>query len=250
MALSERATLLFFFAFYLNSSKNVYRPLIILLAKLSGTIRSTLYLYLQKIRSYLNWSLRVSLFLKILTSLTVCILLPSCITTKPFPLQNTIEHNCTPKATFNPSTVNITSSGVFSFSSKNQNFNYDLKNSQWACKVPNTPIVNTFEQVDAQMILETINSKKNKSSEVITKNIKLTPRTEFRSYVTKHCDLLGLSYLFQLDASPNKKVIGCQINMLANSAIMWKQLNDDPSIQVAYLPIYQPFFNQYLNSIE
>ena len=190
------------------------------------------------------------LFLKILTSLAVCVLLPSCITTKSVSSQNTIKPNCTPKATFTPSTVNITSSGVFSFFSKNQNFNYDLKNSKWACELPNTPIVNTFEQIDAQMVLETINSKKNKSSEVITKNIELTPRTEFRSYVTKHCDMLGLSYLFELDAGPNKKIIGCQVNVLANSAIMWKQSNNDPSVQIAYLPIYQPFFNQYLNSIE
>jgi hypothetical protein len=192
----------------------------------------------------------VPLFLKIFTSLAVCVLLPSCITTKSVSSQNTIEPICTPKATFTPSTVNITSSGVFSFFSKNQNFNYDLKNSKWACKLPNAPIVNTFEQVDARMILETINTKRNKSSEVITKKIELTPRTEFRSYVTKHCDMLGLSYLFELDAGLNKKIIGCQINVSANSAIMWKKMNNERLVQVAYLPIYQPFVNQIFNLIE
>ena len=37
------------------------------------------------------------------------------------------------------------------------------------------------------------------------------------------------SYLFELEAGPNKKIIGCQITVSANSAIMWKKLDSASS---------------------
>ena len=195
------------------------------------------------------WTWRVFLSLKVLITLALCILLQSCTTITPPSSKYNVQTNCAPKTTFRPSTVNITSSGVFSFLAKKQNFNYDLKNAKWVCKTPDNRVVNKFDQVDAEFILEAIISKKDRSSDVITKDVKLAPKTEFRSYVTIQCDLLGLSYLFELEAGPNKKIIGCQITVSANSAIMWKKLDSAFSVQVAYLPIYQPFINQFLNSI-
>ena len=196
------------------------------------------------------WTWRIFMFLKTFITLTICVALQSCSTTTPFPSKNNDQSNCAPKATFNPSKVNVSSSGVFAFLSKKQNFNYDFINYKWICKKPIAPIVARFEQPDAKLLLKSIISKKNNASEVITKNIELAQKTQFHSYVTKQCDQLGLSYLFELEAGLNKKIIGCQINASANSAIMWKKMNNERLAQVAYLPIYQPFVTQIFNSIE
>ena len=96
------------------------------------------------------------MFLKTFITLTICVALQSCSTTTPFSSKNNDQSNCTPKATFNPSEVNVSSSGVFAFLSKKQNFNYDFINYKWICKKPIAPMVARFEQPDAKLLLKSI----------------------------------------------------------------------------------------------
>lgn len=186
---------------------------------------------------------------KQLIGLFVCITLVSCSPSSLIGI-NKNDRLCEPTHSINPTSASVSSSGIFSLTDAKSKYFYNLESSTWVCNAPSAPIINSFKEVDAQLILRSIKSEKNKISDLVEQRIEFNQTMDLRSFVNDSCQKVGLSYLFELRGTTDEEIFGCQINTNIESAIMWQKSAKSPTVKVAHLPIYQPFINQILSYLE
>tara|TARA_B110000208_G_C11790242_1_gene437188 strand:+ start:153 stop:785 length:633 start_codon:yes stop_codon:yes gene_type:complete len=192
---------------------------------------------------------RIQMLAKQLIGLFCCFILASCSPNDLLEISKN-DQVCEPTHTIKPTSASVSSAGIFSLTDSKSNYLYDLRNSTWVCNAPSAPIINSFKEVDAQLILRSIKSEKNKISHLIEQRIEFNQTLDLRSFVNDSCQKVGLSYLFELRGTTDEEIFGCQINTNIESAIMWQKSAKSPTVKVAHLPIYQPFINQILSSLE
>ena len=186
---------------------------------------------------------------KQLIGLIFCFTLASCSHNALLEI-NKNDQFCEPTHSRMPTSASVSSAGIFSLTDSKSNYLYDLQNSTWICNAPSAPIINSFQEVDAQLILRSIKSEKNKISDLKEQRIEFNQSMDLRSFVNDSCQKVGLSYLFELRGKADEEIFGCQINATIESAIMWQKTAKGPTVRLAHLPIYQPFINQILSSLE
>ena len=160
------------------------------------------------------------------------------------------EKSCKPDVAFAPNTVEVNAKGIFNLKGKKFDYNYDLKNKNWTCGPFQSPSINSFYGKDAKQMSYALVAKQTDVADIMEQDLNVSLKTGARDFVTRQCQLIGLSYLFEIKDSPNVKIFGCQINPQIDSAIMWKSEVTTGSLQIAYLPLYQPFVSQLLRNIE
>jgi hypothetical protein len=165
-------------------------------------------------------------------------------------IKSSEEKSCKPDISFTPSSIEISSEGLFILKGTKSNFNYDLKNKNWTCRSFQSPLINSFYGKDAKQMSYALIARQTDVSDIMEQDLNVSLKTGIRDFVTRQCQLIGLSYLFEIKDSLNVKIFGCQINPKIDSAIMWKAEATTGSLQIAYLPLYQPFVSQLLRNIE
>ena len=165
-------------------------------------------------------------------------------------IKSSEEKSCKPDISFTPSSIEISSEGLFILKGTKSNFNYDLKNKNWICRSFQSPLINSFYGKDAKQMSYALIARQTDVSDIMEQDLNVSLKTGIRDFVTRQCQLIGLSYLFEIKDSLNVKIFGCQINPKIDSAIMWKAEATTGSLQIAYLPLYQPFVSQLLRNIE
>ena len=158
--------------------------------------------------------------------------------------------SCKPDISFTPSVIEVSSEGLFILKGIKSNYKYDLKNKNWTCRSFQSPLINSFSGKDAKQMSYALIARQTDVSDIMEQDLNVSLKTGIRDFVTRQCQLIGLSYLFEIKDSLNVKIFGCQINPKIDSAIMWKAEATTGSLQIAYLPLYQPFVSQLLRNIE
>ena len=151
---------------------------------------------------------------------------------------------CAPTQSFVPEMAKVTLSGAMVFSDKNLEYYFDLPSASWSCETPNSPVVNTFKDSNAQVLNLLVKKQNSKLQDILEIRLEFDRKQDFRDFVTSQCASQGLSYLFEVSGTVDQKIYGCQINPRVKSAIMWKQTSKTKFIELAYLPLYQPFVDR------
>ena len=165
-------------------------------------------------------------------------------------IKSSEEKSCKPDISFTPSAIEVSSEGLFILKGIKSNYKYDLKNKNWTCRSFQSPLINSFSGKDAKQMSYALIARQTDVSDIMEQDLNVSLKTGIRDFVTRQCQLIGLSYLFEIKDSLNVKIFGCQINPKIDSAIMWKAEATTGSLQIAYLPLYQPFVSQLLRNIE
>ena len=154
------------------------------------------------------------------------------------------EPYCAPAQSFVPEMAKVTLGGAMIFSNKNLEYYFDLPSDRWSCEIPNSPVVNTFKDINAQTLNLVLKKQNNKLQDILEIRLEFDGKQDFRDFVSSQCASQGLSYLFEVSGTADQKIYGCQINPRVKSAIMWKRTSRKKFIDLAYLPLYQPFVDR------
>ena len=171
----------------------------------------------------------------------------SCSPNFIFP-NSSATRNCEPNKSFTPSSATFTRSGQIIFATNKQEFYFGLVEKNWQCEKLKSKVINSFKVPSAQTFKFSLPTQDNSQPDILETRMNFDSSNEFQSFVSAQCASEGLSYLFEVSASAGQKIYGCQINPQISSAIMWKQTNLSSSIDIAYLPFYQPFVDRLLQS--
>ena len=154
--------------------------------------------------------------------------------------------HCPPAQSFIPAVAKVTLSGSLIFSDEMSEYYFDLPSDSWLCKIPSSPVVNVFKDSNAQALSVAVKKKNNNIQDILEIRLEFDGKQGFKNFVSKQCASQGLSYLFEVSETVEQKIYGCQINPQVKSAIMWKRTSRENFIELAYLPVYQPFVNRLI----
>ena len=185
------------------------------------------------------------MFLKAATILLASFFLVSCAPKSILPASSTMPQ-CKPDKKFKPLFAHVTIDGIVSLTDAEARYHYDLKNENWVCNQPKSQIINSFDAADALFIHSVLIDGTRKINDILETRMEFDSKKNLRLFVSEQCTLLGMSYLFEVEGAPNDIIYGCQINPQVNSAVMWKKTINKSFIELAYLPLYQPFINKIL----
>jgi len=154
---------------------------------------------------------------------------------------------CEPLKLFKPTHSKVTYDGLFIFSEDRLDYFYNISKNSWTCEKPKLKIVNIFNSRSTLILFNTIQEKNNAIYAMNETEITMGDMMDFKSFTTKKCTSQGLSYFFEIKSNENEKIYGCQLTPNISSAIMWKQTSQKPSINIAYISLYQPFIDKIFN---
>jgi hypothetical protein len=181
---------------------------------------------------------------KNLISLLLLMMISACSAEIKKPIINNLDL-CMPISSFVPTLSTITLDGIFVFSDNRSNYFYNIRNNEWSCENPKLKVVNIFDYKNTKSVFNNIESNKiNKINEI---QIRMADDFDFKSFVSMNCKEQGLSYLFEISSAENETIYGCQLTPNISSAVMWKQINKEPLIDIAYINLYQPFIDKILD---
>jgi len=176
--------------------------------------------------------------------LLLLIIISAC-SFKPKEILINKNETCEPPKLFDPDNSKITLDGAFIFSDSELNYFYDIKINEWSCEKPKLNVLNLFDHRSTKSVFNNIESNKiNRINEI---QIRMGDDFDFKSFVSMNCKEQGLSYLFEISSAENETIYGCQLTPNISSAVMWKQTNKEPLIDIAYINLYQPFIHKILD---
>ena len=158
------------------------------------------------------------------------------------------KRNCEPDGSFTPSSATINRLGQVIFATDRQEFYFGLVEENWQCEKIKSQVINKFSGASAQVLKASLPKQDNSQTEILETRMNFDSNNEFRSFVSSQCASEGLSYLFEVSAPTGQKVYGCQINPQISSAVMWRKTDQSSSVDIAYLPFYQPFVERFSQS--
>lgn len=154
------------------------------------------------------------------------------------------SNNCTPEKDIKPQSAIFYSSGIVEFSHGFQNVFFDTENNLWTCQNSSKSPINILNNGDATATFLSAFSIYEGRLNFITVVYSLNETESILEFSNAICSSMGFSYMFQ--PSGKKLIFGCQITPLSHSAVMLRYSDNDNSVEIGSLSIYDPIIKKAL----